>query len=345
MHNEPLRDRYLCRKLGIEESSLYRLRRGDYFERLEQAVKLAYEKGGKDNRRNLQLVNYPLLKAATGLHGNQIVRALRKRYEDEKSDIRRRYNLRPPYIELLRHLVTGEELPFLEERKFWKNFEPSDDDWLRDITLPMPKYNGKFGHEESRLVGIIFGDGFIQAESGREALRLTGSSEDVKFFKDFVAPAIEDVFGTLPRIHVENNLSASSTGEEIKSKTVFMSVGSKAIWTWLSRDLGFPIEKADVRLPVRYCDKTGLLEGLNASMGSLKFSDGHLEFSLHETDETFVRDVHRLAGSLGYNPSKPYKMISRENVTWRLRYSRRDIPKIKFFNPRHVRFLSRHHLK
>src|SRR3989344_5042170 len=100
MHNEPLRDRYLCRKLGIEESSLYRLRRGDYFERLEQAVKLAYEKGGKDNRRNLQLVNYPLLKAATGLHGNQIVRALRKRYEDEKSDIRRRYNLRPPYIEL-----------------------------------------------------------------------------------------------------------------------------------------------------------------------------------------------------------------------------------------------------
>lgn len=335
-------DRYLCRKLGIEEDSLYRLRRGDYFERLEQTVEFAYERGGKGNRRNLQLINYPLLKAATGLYGNQISRALRKRYENEKSDIRSRYNLRVPYVELLRHLVTDEELPFLEERKFWKKFEPSDDDWLRDVTLPIPKYNEKFGREESRLIGIIFGDGFIQAEGRAEALRLTGSSEDANFFKDFVAPAIEDMFGILPTVHVEDNLSTSSTGEEIKSKAVFMNVGSKAIWTWLSRDLGFPLEKKHVRLPVKYCDEAGLLEGLNASMGSLKISDGHLEFSLHETDETFVSGIHRLAGSLGYNPSKPCKMRSREHVTWRLRYSRRDIPEIKFLNPRHVRFLSRH---
>ena len=78
-------DGHLCQTLGIDEGSLYRLRRGDYFSRLEQTVEFTYNSGGRSDRKNLQLVNYPLLKATTGLSGNQIFRVLRKRYEGEKA--------------------------------------------------------------------------------------------------------------------------------------------------------------------------------------------------------------------------------------------------------------------
>ncbi|MBI4015779.1 MAG: hypothetical protein HY362_03635 [Candidatus Aenigmarchaeota archaeon] len=330
------RDRYLCTTLGLTPGELSGLHTGPVYSRLERGVELIYHGGHENgNRENLSFITTSLLAYLAGVTVSDVSTSLMGRYRDRRKELYDAHRLNPPYIELLRHDVSGEKLPFTEERNVWKGFKPSVDDWRRDVTLPLPP----FDRETSQVLGVMWGDGYIQR--GRN-FSLIGGTRDSKFY-DIIVSRMSKLFNLPLEVRIRE-YEDSISGRRVDVSSPVVDVSSRAVCTWLANDLEFPLGKKEnwgkrnVQLPTTHCDKEGLLEGLNASMGTLmnnKKEDRYI-FLIYDKDRKFVEGVHRLAKEAGYNPTAVFAIDSQLfKRSWKFAYRAMDTGRLVFLNPRH----------
>ena len=322
------KDSYLRETLGLTPGELAGLQTGSVYSRLERAVELVYH-GGHENgsRKNLSHITTSLLAYLAGVTEPDVSHTLRERYQDRRMEFKSAYKLDPPYIELLRHDVSGERIPFIEERKVWQGFKPSVDDWRRDVTLPLPP----FDRETSHVIGVMWGDGYTNTRNKHS--RLIGNGEDVGLY-NIIVPRMSELY----------EYKSSIGGKSVSVSTPLVFIDSKAVYTWLVNDLGFPVGergkwgKRGVKLPTTYCHGKGLLEGLNASMGNV-MSDkkrGNRMFTISDRDRDFVDGIRGLAVETGYRPTAVFSVGSKEfEGSWRFAYSINDTARLVFINPRH----------
>ncbi len=331
------KDRFLKEELGIYGDRLSGLRSGSPYSRLERAVEAVYYgKEGKGKRERLALLTEDMLSYLIGMQRRQYSPALRERYGKNRDELKAGARLDPPYIELLRHDVSGERLPFLKERKHWKRFVPGRNDWRRDVTLPTPPFN----RSESQMVGVIYGDGYI-ANHGC-GLYLSGIGGDEAFYNVIVAPRLAGLFNLPMEVEIREDLG-DVMGRKAEGSYPRIIIGSKAIATWLTRDLRFPKPNPKNRgrirfkLPIDYSHREGLLEGIVASMGAM-WTKNRPYLSIQEKDSVFADSIKSLANSLGMDPTLSTVRGIHFGPTKRLQFKLRDVNRISFINPRHVPF-------
>ena len=324
-----------CRYLGIRHAELGGLRSGNKYQRLQDSVDVVYA----DDRRRLALATYGLLEFMTGINKSEIYKMLKKEYEDRKRDIKELHNLDPPYIELFRHDVSSESLPLIKERKYWKSFKPSADDWRWDVTLPTPPLTAA----KSQAVGIMWGDGYFKY--GGNGVRLHGTKGDMDFYEMLVAPTLSKMFNK-PVHMTELNRKAEICGKAYEYTNPIIDLGSKAVAIWLKNDIGFHKGaggrwKKRVRLPLECCNAENFFEGLVASMGSLyvpKKINQRPFLSIADKDRLFLSEVRELAKSLGYKPRKLSRVGNNNSLgtnSWNFSFSVGDTKNLTLINPRH----------
>lgn len=242
------------------------------------------------------------------LGGDKTTDFLRRRYGDRRTEIEAEYNLTPPYIALLREEVTG-RIPFLEERKVWRNFQPSKSDWLRYVRLPTI-----ITPAVAELLGIYY---FNSSASIRETkdghhqyyLNMCGRNENLQFYQEFVAPRIRDVHNLEVKIKPEESTLDGKHYPEIV-------LGSHAIVTWWLSDVDLPkIPKLPIYLQSFFFD-AGFAVSARPVNGNMR---------IYANPEK-VNELFNLVQVLGFSvrKSRDYLMFIPE-----------DVRRIHLLNPYH----------
>ncbi len=251
---------------------------------------------------------------ATGLHPQQFVDALRERYEQRQKVIEAEYNLHPPMTALLREDVTR-KMPFLEERAAgWKNFQPSDDDWIRCITLPL-----EITPDVAEMLGLYRSAFTMDSRRRHYVMDKQPSPLDAKFYRSYVVPRINRMHNL--DLHYEpHDAGKDSSKDEIR-------ISSEAIVTWLMDDLEFPDISYFFSLPDGA--RHSFLEGFLAGSG---YRDGRvgLVTTFTEDDSKYIEQFEKVANGLGLHPK-----VNANNMT--IRFSGDDLRKVALLNPRHQR--------
>jgi hypothetical protein len=244
--------------------------------------------------------------------------------------------LYPPYIELFRCDVTGKDVPFVKERKKWKKFVPSRDDWLRSVRLPM-----KMNEEETELIGIYWPHANLSIVDDSYYLKMSGSREsDIIFYREEVEKRIKEVHN----LKVETEVIKE--GERISrnlSKYPQIEIDSQAVVTWMRDDMMFPENNHVLYFPNLESrrQRYGFFTGIVACMGQL--SEKGLFISTWETipryNVRFLRLIENLAKDIGFTPRHIAfdRIYARGRVEKHhtLYFSPNEVKRMKFINPLH----------
>ncbi len=255
-----------------------------------------------------------------------------------------------------------------QARLSWKNFQPSNEDFLLNRFIPK-----KIGVTEAVLLGIYWSEGYLR--KGKDSLSLILNGRQPEFdIEDRINMYGHLVVPLLRRVHNYEPVSADSYIKERKRKSgndsyrPSVEINSAAVCTWLRDDLGYPPQQRTKgayvakRVPFQHLGKLkeikqGFFAGLVAGLGIL-----HSEETLlfEHVDKQFIEDIAELSKMLGYDPSqtnhRDYEKshgYPTKSPIWHFTLPREDVDKILetdidtelphaglFFNPRHYKNLT-----
>jgi len=248
---------------------------------------------------------------------------LKKLYSSERESFLAEFGVKLPYIEFLRQEATGRKLNCLKAREKYKNFEVSREDIQRNVSL------SDLNYESCVLLAGYWGRGILSLKN-RYTIQLSGGKNDFDFYENWVKNAIW-------RVH---NLEVEIKSVPIKgyeAETPRISIYSRAIATWLSRDLDFPTPKVNINLPnIKWSEerKQGFFDGIIAFMGgSLGRSK---DLALHDHDLCFIENLSNLSKELGYQPKIiPEEGFEEKSHSYRLYFSPKEVRRMNLINPKH----------
>src|SRR3990172_10576241 len=332
------RNTYLKSCLGLTNEDLAEIRSGPLEDRIKKAALAVYTATG--DRTHITFYTVAALaydRWDSGVHGQNLGRVFRGVYGQESAEFAKR-GVKIPLVEFLRAEVTGQKIPLVKEMRVWEGIEPSNADFLRSVKIPTDTKTRKV----SQVVGYIFGDGIlnVQKKDDRNVLVMSGNKDDWPFYKQVLKPTLETTFNIPLPVDVSNH-SGEFLGKERDYDDPSIQIGSKAVVSWAMNDLGLPLGKTNVKLPVELCDRQGLLEGLLATMGN-KYQKHKTSsnFVVIDHDKDFIGEVYDLSREVGYKPSEPRHQARPEigfsQGSWRLEYGWQDVQQMKFINPKHL---------
>lgn len=314
------KDRYIMAQLGIDEKRLKAV------DSLEEAARIL---GNLDPKFITGMNLAALIFSDWDNPASQAKKVhcqLKKRYRAERERFLAEFGIKLPYIQFLREEATERELNCLKAREKYKNFEVSREDIQRNVFLP------DFNYESCVLLGGYWGRGNLNLSGGRYTLQLSGSTGDFDFYRGWVKEAIWRAYNL--EVEIE---SVPIKGYE--AETPRISICSRAIATWLSRDLGFPKPKVNVNLPnIKWNEerKQGFFDGIIAFMGG---SLGrYKDLALHDHDLCFIENLSNLSKELGYQPRIiPEEGFGGKSKSYRLYFSPKEVKRMNLINPKHHR--------
>lgn len=384
--NSEARDELLLRKFGnglrgLTQERLDEIRRhrGNLYERAHFGSQVLFESLLKfviplaDVHAQFTLENLAALVYEewnnTAWHIENLRQAMRGKHRLELKSRKTQFNFQDlSYPQLFREKISLSGLSLYqgnlyEARSFWRNFRPSNEDFLNNVSLPL-----KIGHIESILLGIYWADGYLRKGSDSLTMRLQGEQSDLDsgIFKDIykgvVTPLLNNIHNYSPISrgdYIRERKTRSGTRERYPS----FEINSAAICTWLRDDFGYPSPQRTKevyelkRIPFGHLKeveaKQGFFAGLVAGLGIVN-EDGTLLFE--HKDRKFMEDAAKLSRMIGYNPSTMdyrYGRISgSRNKIWYFTLSMDDIARMAatdletslphtglLFNPKHYRQL------
>ncbi|MBI2124507.1 hypothetical protein HY637_01790 [Candidatus Woesearchaeota archaeon] len=224
-----------------------------------------------------------------------------------------------------------------QARRFWRKFQPSNEDFLTNLTLPI-----KIDYSEGVLLGIYWADGYLTRD--KNCLIISGEQQDldiergINMYGDLVAHLLKKVHNYGP-ISGDSYIKERTTRQGVAHRPFFV-INSNAVYTWLRDDLGYQYtprgKHVSKRIPFDILlglnAKKGFFAGLIAGLG--KFNEyGELYFE-HQSEE-FIRDIAELSTRIGYSPSEVESRNTkklgrglRKNPLWHFTISRRDISRM-----------------
>ncbi len=266
---------------------------------LDNLTALVYEEGGKGYR-----------------HKDGLGVAIRENHMSELQDKIKQFNFRDLSCpQLFResfsfgdtHLYQGN---LYEARSSWKKFQPSNEDFLNNISIP-----SKINVLEALLLGIYWADGYLRKSKDSLTMKLRGEQSDLDVIR------FEDVYKgvvahLLKSIHNYGPISGDSYIKERETRigTVerypSFEINSAAICTWLRDDLGFPPQQRTKgvyepkKLPFEHLkeleSKQGFFAGMMAGLGIINENRTIL---FEHKDKEFIEDIAELCKMIDYSPS------------------------------------------
>ena len=242
----------------------------------------------------------------------ELRREIIQRHQGEFDQKSKSFNFRDlSYAQLFREAVSYQGIYLYQgnlytARSFWKRFQPSNEDFLANISLPL-----KIEHMEALLLGIYLADGrFRKSSKSSVTFVVQGEQSDldplngINMYAHVVAPLLKRVHNYGP-ITSESYVNPRKNG---KKQTPYFEINSAAISSWLRDDLGFSAQQNTTlgykqkRIPFEHLDgkaKQYFLAGIVAGLG--KWDKGDILFELK--DKQFIQDIAELCQDLGYSPS------------------------------------------
>ena len=229
-----------------------------------------------------------------------------------------------------------------EARRFWKGFQPSNEDFLTNISLPTG-----VGYAEALLLGIYWSKGYFI--DGRDSLTVNGKqcdldiSRNINMYGDLVAHLLKTIHNYGP-ISDTSYIKERRTLHGVAHRP-FFEINSSAIYTWLRNDLDYPPttngNPSPKSVPFDHLSeletRQGFFSGLVAGLGEFD-EEGALLFE--HRDEKFVRDIANLSVRIGYSPSEiEHRDITknhgrlRKNPIWHFTILPRDVERILKTDP------------
>lgn len=308
---------------------------GQGVEVILNAAKFINEKFG------YQCITYETLRLLTGIDPKGYTSYFKNTYGKKRDQILQNYHLNVPYIEFLRHEIGSVDLPFVSERQHWKKFEPSKEDWLRDVKIPKPP----FDRTTSQTLGMIYGAGSNIVRAGNRDyemyyFHIYAKEEEFDFFSTIVVPRLENLFN-LDISFTKQHRDSIFNSKKISFDYYELFLNSKAIISWLTDDLEFTNNKE--KLPLNKCNPEGLLEGI-ISMSGCKFYDdlSTRYLRLIKNQKEFIKTVYKLAKSLGYTPHEVTKVVRtcfnvmpNAGPSWMTALPETNLKNLTLLNPRH----------
>jgi len=247
---------------------------------------------------------------------------LKRIYSEEREGFLAEFGFKLPYIEFLRQEATGRGLNCLKSREMYNNFEVSREDVQRNISLPALNY------ESCVLLAGYWGKASLKSRDWY-VIQLSGGKSDFDFYRSWVKDTIKGLHNLEVRLE-----SVQVKGYETEIPRI--SIGSRAIATWLKYDLGFPKPKENVDLPdIEWNEerKQGFFDGIIAFMGGCLGNWGDL--ALHDHDLHFIRNLSALSKELGYTPNVCVEKFEEKSKSYRLYFSPNQVKRMSVINPKH----------
>ena len=152
-----------------------------------------------------------------------------------------------------------------DARKVWPGFIPSANDFEKNITLPLLDNNASQLSKVAYVLGVLYSKSSVNNMRGTQfpfpnRVTTTTSSHDYSFFKEDVAPLLENIFN-LDDVFVAREIKQKSSRlvSAIRETVTFpiINIDSYAIATWMSQDLGAPVAKKQefTDFPLAYFNK------------------------------------------------------------------------------------------
>ncbi|MBI4143447.1 hypothetical protein HY487_01030 [Candidatus Woesearchaeota archaeon] len=213
-----------------------------------------------------------------------------------------------------------------EARDSWKKFQPSEDDFLRNIKIPT-----SLGFYEAFLLGVTWAYGAIHLSKSQNALLILGDRRDLKFYEYVVVPLIRDTYNLVTSSY--KRIVKTQRGQD-EYEYAAVEINSQAICTWLANDLGFAVvgQKKDRNIKIPFGHLTagetryGFFAGALASMGEVSRM-GRLRIG--SVNKNLVEDVASLAEGIGYRPSE----VTSKGGKWFIYFPRRDLMRMCNVDP------------
>jgi hypothetical protein len=284
------KDKYVMSRLAISGRDLAEIRsQGTVFDRSRVAARWIYFLTGNSSyvtQFNLAAMiskDWENPEVASRVVNNAIRKEYRK-FVNNYAPIQ----LYPSSIELFRCDIIGKKTSFLKEREKWEKFSPSNDDWLRSVTIPV-----KIGQREGELLGVYWLDGHLRIDKGRSFhLFLEGGRKNFDFYR-------KELEGRIKEAH---NIEVNTKEVEMVGSTYpFLIINSKAVVTHLRDDLNYPLNKKDFDLPPLESKeaKEGFLYGAIAARGRLTTQN---VIFLYSYNFSLAYLLKLLAEEVGYKP-------------------------------------------
>jgi hypothetical protein len=328
-------DEMLISNLGLTRNNINYVRSiSDPLEKITAAAKLVYESTEDPISVTIDTVAAIAMKRWKGRYSSRgIYRHLSKVFDEERKQLEIESGLKLNNMHLLRKSIGAYDGNLEEAKKKWRKIKVSREDLLRSVRLPL-----KLGHDESRILGVFWGDGSIDRIRGRPSyLALGGGKGDFRFYEEYVANDVSRIFNLevpVKKIHLRRSDYLDNVHEYTMPR---MELCSHAVLSWLERELRFPTkpDKTYVKLPAKQFDKRGFIEGIIDSMGYLS---GY-SITLGDKDESFMNELYKLAKSAGLYCYGPRKKLSKNlNGTFGERFIlnifRRELRDFDIRNPR-----------
>lgn len=226
-------------------------------------------------------------------------------------------NLDVPYIHCLRESAGLYEGNLKEARKNWFNFQVSSQDLLRSIKIPKV-----IDYEVSQLLGIIWGDAFLEKQKQGYYICFHGNSSEWPFYEQQVVPMIKKHFNLPVEIEpVKNDLTYSPS----------LKISSEVIYTWLRDDIGFVEgEVINAVFPnLSPNNEIGFLEGLIAAKGS----DEITKISFCDKDKEFIKSFKNLLAK--YTSANEHYTVNCNTNSYRFVVSKNTLNGLQLINPKH----------
>jgi len=280
-------------------------------------------------------------------------RKIEGRYRSEVEEINGKYDVKIPPIALLRAEVGGQDIedhPLLKAKKVYDDFSISMFDWGKFITIPL-----EIGIDEAELLGIIWSDA---RKRNRDAyngeLNVVGRSNDFELYNEFVGPRVKEVFNlsgevttltfTFPKLTRTRKGKTYEGPKIIKEPCV--RLGSKAVSTWLSNDMGFPnLEAILEKLPLKR-QKLAFMEGYIAGKGIPILNGIYPKIEVYHGEKSDTEFIKKTLNELGFNIKNFYGRVHKggfDNFPEYMRYSinlyAKQLKELNILNPRHKKVL------
>jgi len=257
-----------------------------------------------------------------------------RNYREETRELRNRFGVKVPAMELLRNDILGtdiEDHPLLVALEKYDGFEIGRKDWITRSKLPL-----EIGVEEAELLGIIRGDA---RKENRTGLTLYTRAENREFYETVVGPVIRGVFGLPGEISDRIN-TKHFPGEETENyNEIAIPLGSKAVVSWLKKDIGFPdVEDMLDKLP-RKEERFGYVMGYLGSMGYADMCRSIKRMRVFD-DEESLKYVAKELKKFGIKCSLPSHNMETEISKYeqhRLEILGKQVDKLKILNPVHAK--------
>jgi hypothetical protein len=283
-----------------------------------------------------------------GLSGT-FYREIKKHYESEVDVINEKYDVKISPIALLRAEVGGDDIedhPLLKARGVYDGFSIGLLDWGKFVKIPL-----EIGIKESELLGVIWSDARKSDQKNKLDFLLAGRRSDFEFYRKFVGPRVREVFN-LPGEVAGRTYKPSKPFEKRKRKRhkarkePYIRLGSKALTTWLCKDMGYPSLETVLDLLALKRHKLAFMEGYIAGKGYAGLTRTLRRMEITSTEKDKIEFIRKTLKELGFKIKKPYERHRKEDAYFQefTRYTialyNKQIDELNILNPRHKRLLS-----